>query len=95
MYHSFKVRNEVPHLYKTRSKIINFYTFTFLVTIYGIQPSGAHIVGTGSGARELPSAWGYSWATRSQGDINSGDWSSRFGVGRKASDLTLENISCG
>jgi hypothetical protein len=54
-------------------------------------------VGTGSVAPEvpeLPSAWGYSWATRPNGDINSGDWSSRLGVGRKASDLTLENISC-
>jgi len=54
-------------------------------------------VGTGSGAPEvpeLPSARGYNWATRPQGDINSGDWPSRLGVGRKASDLTLENTSC-
>jgi hypothetical protein len=51
----------------------------------------------GSGAPEvpeLPTAWGYSWVTQHQGDINSEDWSSRLGVGRKASDLTLENISC-
>jgi hypothetical protein len=53
-------------------------------------------VGTGSGAPEvpeLPSAWGYRWASRPHGYINSGDWSSSLGVGRKASDLTLENIS--
>jgi hypothetical protein len=40
-------------------------------------------VSTGSGApevSELPSAWGYSWATQPHGDINSGDWSSRLGV---------------
>jgi hypothetical protein len=68
-----------------------------IILIIIIIPSGAHIVGTGSDAPkvlELPCAWGYSWATRPQGDINSGDWSSRLGVGRKASDLTLENISC-
>jgi hypothetical protein len=29
-----------------------------------------------------------------QGDINSGDWPSRLGVGRKVSDFTLENTSC-
>jgi hypothetical protein len=54
-------------------------------------------VGRVSGALEvpeLPTACGYRWATRPQGDINSGDWSSKLGVGRKASDLTLENISC-
>jgi hypothetical protein len=54
-------------------------------------------MGMGSGAPEvpeLPSAWGYNWANRPQGDINSGEWSSRLGVGRKASDLTLENTSC-
>jgi hypothetical protein len=53
-------------------------------------------VGTGSGAPEvpeLPTAWGYNWATLPQGDINSGDWPSRLGVGRKASDLILENTS--
>jgi hypothetical protein len=54
-------------------------------------------VGTVSGdpeVHELPTACGYSWATRPQGDLNSGDWSSKLGVGRKASYLTLENISC-
>jgi hypothetical protein len=30
----------------------------------------------------------------SQGDINSEDWASRLGFGRKASNLTLENIYC-
>jgi hypothetical protein len=54
-------------------------------------------VGMGRGTHEvpdLPSACGYSWATWPQGDINSEDWSSRLGVWHKASDLTLENISC-
>jgi hypothetical protein len=54
-------------------------------------------VGSGNGAPEvpeLPSAWGYNWATRPQGDINSVVCTSRLGVGRKASDLTLENTSC-
>jgi hypothetical protein len=49
----------------------------------------------GSGAPEvpeLPSVWGYNWATRPQGDINPGDWRSRLRVGRKASDL--ENTFC-
>jgi hypothetical protein len=58
-------------------------------------PQGPTFVGTGSGAPEvpeLPSARGYNWATRPQGDINSGDWPSRMGVGSKASDLTLENL---
>jgi hypothetical protein len=41
---------------------------------------------------ELPSAWGYNWATPHQGEINSVDWPSRLGVGHKASNLTLENI---
>jgi hypothetical protein len=44
--------------------------------VRSMVPSRAYIVGTGSGAPEvpeLPSAWGYSWATRRQGDINSGD----------------------
>jgi hypothetical protein len=50
-------------------------------------------VGTGSGTPEvleLPSAWGYYWATRPQRDINSGELSSRLGVGHMASELTLE-----
>jgi hypothetical protein len=41
---------------------------------------------------ELPRAWGYNWATRPQGDINSGNWPSSLGVGYKARDLTLENL---
>jgi hypothetical protein len=36
-----------------------------------------------------PGAWGYDWATQSLGDINTGTWSSRLGVGRKAGDLAL------
>jgi hypothetical protein len=54
-------------------------------------------MGTGSGTPEvpeLPSSWDYNWTTRPQGDVNSGDWPSRLGVGRTASDLTLENTSC-
>jgi len=43
---------------------------------------------------ELPSAWGYNWATQPQRDIISGDWPSRLGVGRKASDLTVEKNHC-
>jgi hypothetical protein len=43
---------------------------------------------------ELHIAWGYNWATWPQGDISSGDWISRLGVGSKASDLALENTSC-
>jgi hypothetical protein len=31
----------------------------------------------------------YNWATLSLGDINTGAWSSRFGVGRKAEDLAF------
>jgi hypothetical protein len=59
-------------------------------------PQGPTFVGTGSGAPEvpeLPSAWGYNWATRPQVDIHSGDRLSRLGVGRKSSDLALENTS--
>jgi hypothetical protein len=50
-------------------------------------------VGMGSGIPEVPellSDWRYNWATRLQGDINSGDWPSRFGGGgvwHKTSDL--------
>jgi hypothetical protein len=54
-------------------------------------------VGTGSSppeVPELPSAWEYNRATRPQGDLNSGDWPSRLGVGCKTSDITLENTSC-
>jgi hypothetical protein len=62
-----------------------------------LTPQGPTFVRTGSvtpEVPELPSAYGYNWATRSQGDINSGDWPSRLEVGRKARDLTLENIAC-
>jgi hypothetical protein len=34
-------------------------------------------------------AWGYNWADLSLGDINTGTWSSKLGVGRKADDLAL------
>jgi hypothetical protein len=34
-------------------------------------------------------AWGYNWTTLSLGDINTGTWSSRLGVRRKADDLAL------
>jgi hypothetical protein len=34
-----------------------------------------------------PGAWGYNWATLSLGDINTGTWSSRLGVGHKADYL--------
>jgi hypothetical protein len=60
-------------------------------------PQGPTFVGMRSGAPEvpeLPSSWGYNWATWPQGDINSGDWPSRLGVGRKASNLILENTCC-
>jgi hypothetical protein len=36
-----------------------------------------------------PGAWGYNWDTQSLEDINTGTWSSRLGVGRKADDLAL------
>jgi hypothetical protein len=36
-----------------------------------------------------PGAWGYNWATLSLGDINTANWSSRFGVERKADDHAL------
>jgi hypothetical protein len=58
-------------------------------------PQGPTFVGTGSDTPEVPespSAWEYNWATRPQGDINSGAWPSMLGVGRKASDLTLEKL---
>jgi hypothetical protein len=54
-------------------------------------PHGPTFVGMGNGTPEvpeLPSAQGYNWATRPLRDINSGDWPSRLGVGREASDLT-------
>jgi hypothetical protein len=60
-------------------------------------PSGVRIVGTGSGAPEVPeppSARGYSRATRPQGDIHSGDWSSRLGVGRRANTPASLKIYC-
>jgi hypothetical protein len=58
---------------------------------------GPTFVRTGSGTPEvsqLPRACGYNWATQLQGYINSEDWTSRLEVGRKASDLTLENVYC-
>jgi hypothetical protein len=67
-----------------------------LMTII-VSPQGPTFVGTRSGAPEvpeLPSAWGYNWDTRPKVNINSGDWPSRLGLGHKASDLILENISC-
>jgi hypothetical protein len=70
---------------------------TWCLSIRILSPQGPTFVGTGSGAPEipeLPSAWGYTWATWPQGDINSGDWPSRLGVGHKASNLTLENTYC-
>jgi hypothetical protein len=42
-----------------------------------LDPSGPTIVGTGNGTPEvpeLPSAWGYSWATLSPGFINTERW---------------------
>jgi hypothetical protein len=36
-----------------------------------------------------PGAWGYNWGNLSLGNINTGAWSSRLGVGRKADDLAL------
>jgi hypothetical protein len=61
------------------------------------SPQRPTFVSTGSGdpeVPELPSAWGYNWATRPQGDMNSGDWPSRLGVWPKASDFVLQNTSC-
>jgi hypothetical protein len=68
-----------------------------IVTVRFRIPSGVHIVGTGSGASEVPeppSARGYSRDTRPQGDINSGDWSSRLGVGRRANTPASLKIYC-
>jgi hypothetical protein len=65
------------------------YPFEFRRTNECFKPQGSIYVGTGSGAPEvpeLPSSWGYSRATRPQGDINSGDWSSTLGVGRRANN---------
>jgi hypothetical protein len=43
---------------------------------------------------ELPSVWGYSWATLSHGGgVNTETWSSILGVGREA-DLTLYKEIC-
>jgi hypothetical protein len=39
--------------------------------------------------KRRPGAWGYNWATLSLWDINTGTWSSRLGVGRRADDLAL------
>jgi hypothetical protein len=37
-----------------------------------------------------PSARGYNWVTLFLGDINTGNWSSRLGVGSKADDLAVQ-----
>jgi hypothetical protein len=42
-----------------------------------------------------PDVWGYNWATLSLGDINTGTWSSRLGVGHKADDLSLQKYISG
>jgi hypothetical protein len=39
--------------------------------------------------RELD-AWGYNWANLSLGDMNTGTWSTRLGVERKADDSALQ-----
>jgi hypothetical protein len=49
-------------------------------------------VGTGNGDPKLPSVRGYSWATLSQGAINTEAWFSRLGVGREADNLTLYRL---
>jgi hypothetical protein len=62
-----------------------------------VYPQGVQIEGTGSGAPEVPDppiARGYSRATRPQGDINSGDWSSRLGVGCRANTSASLKIYC-
>jgi hypothetical protein len=41
------------------------------------------------GDEREPGAWGYNWATMSLGDINTGTWSFRMGVGRRADGLAL------
>jgi hypothetical protein len=38
-----------------------------------------------------PDVWGYNWATLLLEDINTGSWSSRLGIERKADDLALQN----
>jgi hypothetical protein len=61
------------------------------MTVCVYSPQGSTIVGTGSGTPEvpeLPSAWGYSWATLSPRVINTETWSSRLGVGRGANNPT-------
>jgi hypothetical protein len=71
--------------------------FIFESVVLLLFPQGPTFVGTGSGAPEipeLPSSRVCRRVTRPQGDINSGDWPSRLGVGGKARDLTLENTSC-
>jgi hypothetical protein len=70
---------------------------TFLIIYWASKHttlSGDHICGYGkwrSRGYWATQCLGYTWATHPQGHINSGDWPSRLGVGRKASDLSLEN----
>jgi hypothetical protein len=52
------------------------YKLQIVYSIIIIPPQGPTFVGTGIGGPEvpeLPSAWGYNWATRPQGDVNSGE----------------------
>jgi hypothetical protein len=69
---------------------------TFLIFYWASKHttlSGAHICGYGKWRYRgywATQCLGYNWATHPQGHINSGDWPSRLGVGRKASDLSLE-----
>jgi hypothetical protein len=39
--------------------------------------------------RREPGVWGYNWAILSLGKINTGTWSSRLEVGRKADEIDL------
>jgi hypothetical protein len=41
-----------------------------------------------------PYVWEYNWASLSLGDVNTGTWSSRLGVGYKADDLALSKKYC-
>jgi hypothetical protein len=36
-----------------------------------------------------PSAWGYNWATLSLGEMNTGTWPSKLGVGLETDELAL------
>jgi hypothetical protein len=99
--HQIQQTSEMPLMlwwYNTWSKD---YFSCIVLNIYNTEikafPQGSTFVGTGSGAPEvpeLPSARGYSRATQPQGDINSGDWSSRLGVGRRANTPASLRIYC-